>query len=128
MNAPVVGLSPESDAAMPRFHEKTAQVPLSRGLRRVRHPRLPHRGAAEWRGRTWVVKVMGFERLDCLAGKEVTHGGMEVTHGGMEELGPVIPMDGKRFDRGLTSEGRMVMTQRIRADLGKPGLGVLRVG
>ena len=42
---------------------------------------------------------MGFERPDYLAGKEVTHERME-------ELGPVILMDGKRFETGLTSEGR----------------------
>ncbi len=60
--------------------------------------------------RTWVVEVMGFERPDYLAGKEVTHERME-------ELGPVILMDGKRFKAELTSEGRKV-TERIRADLG----------
>ena len=60
--------------------------------------------------RTWVVEVMGFERPDCLAGKEVTHERME-------ELGPVILMDGKRFERDLTSEDRKV-TERIRADMG----------
>ena len=59
--------------------------------------------------RTWVVEVMGFERPDYLAGKEVTHQRME-------ELGPVILMDGKRFERDLTGEGRKV-TERIRADL-----------
>ena len=34
----------------------------------------------------------------------------------MEELGPVILMDGKRFERDLTDEGRKT-TERIRADL-----------
>ena len=60
--------------------------------------------------RTWVVEVMGFDRPDYLAGKEVTHERME-------ELGPVILMDGKRFETGLTGEGRKV-TERIRTDMG----------
>ena len=59
--------------------------------------------------RTWVVEVIGFERPDYLAGKEVTHERME-------ELGPVILMDGRKFERGLTDEGRKV-TERIRANL-----------
>ena len=59
--------------------------------------------------RTWVVEVMGFDRPDYLAGKEVTHERME-------ELGPVILMDGKRFEAELTGEGRKV-TQCIRADM-----------
>ena len=59
--------------------------------------------------RTWVVEVMGFDRPDYLKGKEVTHERME-------ELGPVILIDGKRFERDLTSEGRKV-TERIRADM-----------
>ena len=59
--------------------------------------------------RTWVVEVMGFEWPDYLAGKEVTHERME-------ELGPVILMDGRKFERGLTDEGRKV-TERIRADM-----------
>ena len=59
---------------------------------------------------TWVVEVMGFERPDYLAGKEVTHERME-------ELGPVILMDGRRFERDLTGKGKKV-TERIRADLG----------
>ena len=59
--------------------------------------------------RTWVVEVMGFDRPDYLAGKEVTHERMK-------ELGPVILMDGRKFERGLTDEGRKV-TQRIRADM-----------
>ena len=59
--------------------------------------------------RTWVVEVTGFDRPDYLAGKEVTHERME-------ELGPVILMDGKRFEAGLTGEGRKV-TKRIRADM-----------
>ena len=59
--------------------------------------------------RTWVVEVMGFDRPDYLAGKEVTHERME-------ELGPVILMDGKRFEAGLTGEGRKV-TDRIRTDM-----------
>ena len=63
--------------------------------------------------RTWVVEVMGFERPDYLAGKEVTHERME-------ELGPVVLMDGKRFEAGLTSEGRKV-TERIRADVEEVG-------
>ena len=65
--------------------------------------------------RTWVVEVMGFERPDYLAGKEVTHERME-------ELGPVILMDGKRFGAGLTDEGRKV-TERIRADMEGKWLG-----
>ena len=56
-----------------------------------------------------MVEVMGFERPDYLAGKEITHGRME-------EVGPVILMDGKRFEAGLTGEGRKV-TERIRADM-----------
>ena len=60
--------------------------------------------------RTWVVEVMGFERPDYLAGKEVTHERME-------ELGPVILMDGKRFERDLTAEGRKV-TERVRGGMG----------
>ena len=60
--------------------------------------------------RTWVVEVMGFDRPNYLAGKEVTHERME-------ELGPVIRMDGKQFERGLTDEGRKV-TERIRTDMG----------
>ncbi len=68
--------------------------------------------------RTWVVEVMGFERPDYLAGKEVTPERME-------KLGPVLLMDGKRFETGLADEGRNV-TERIRADLegmqrGPPG-------
>ncbi len=59
--------------------------------------------------RTSVVEVMNFDRPDYLAGKEITHERME-------ELGPVILMDGKRFETGLTSEGRKV-TERIRADM-----------
>ena len=59
--------------------------------------------------RTWVVEVMGFDRPDYLAGKDITHGRME-------ELGPVILMDGRKFERGLTDEGRKV-TERIRADV-----------
>ncbi len=67
------------------------------------------RARREGEVRTWVVEVMGFERPDYLAGKEVTHERME-------ELGPVILMDGKRFERDLTAEGRRV-TERIRADM-----------
>ena len=52
-----------------------------------------------------MVEVMGFGRPDYLTGKEVTHERME-------ELGPVILMDGKRFEAGLTSERRKV-TERI---------------
>ena len=64
--------------------------------------------------RTWVIEVMGFERPDYLADKEVTHERME-------ELGPVVLMDGKRFERDLTGEGRKV-TERIRAEMeGGPG-------
>ena len=59
--------------------------------------------------RTWVVEVMGFERPDYLAGKEVTHERMQ-------ELGPVILMNGRRFEAGVAEEGRKV-TQRIRADM-----------
>ena len=43
--------------------------------------------------RTYVVEVMGFDRPDYLAGKEVTHVRME-------ELDPVLLMDGKRFETG----------------------------
>ena len=60
--------------------------------------------------RTWVIEVMGFDRPDYLAGKEVTHERMQ-------ELGPVILMDGKRFERDLTDKGRKV-TERVRADPG----------
>ena len=67
------------------------------------------RARREGEERTWVVEVMGFERPDYLAGKEVTHERME-------ELGPVLLMDGKRFEAGLTSEGQKV-TERIRADV-----------
>ena len=66
--------------------------------------------------RNWVVEVMGFERPDYLAGKEVTHERME-------ELGPVILMDGKRFEAGLTDEGRKV-TERIRGDMEGSGRGI----
>lgn len=59
--------------------------------------------------RTWVVEVMGFDRPDYLAGKEVTHERME-------ELGPVILMNGKHFEAELNDEGRKV-TQRIRGDM-----------
>ena len=69
--------------------------------------RAPRKGEV----RTWVVEVMGFERPDYLAGKEVTRERME-------ELGPVILMDGKQFEAGLTDEGRKV-TERIRADMGR---------
>ena len=62
--------------------------------------------------RTWVVEVMGFDRPAYLAGKEVTHERME-------ELGPVILMDGKRFERDLTDEGRKV-TGRVRSALAGP--------
>ena len=48
--------------------------------------------------RTWVVEVMGFERPAYLAGKEVTHERME-------ELGPIILMDGKRFEAGVDRRG-----------------------
>ena len=61
------------------------------------------------KARTWVVEVMGFDRPAYLAGKEVTHKRME-------ELGPVILMDGRKFERGLTDEGRKV-TLRIRGDM-----------
>ena len=47
--------------------------------------------------RTWVVEVMGFDRPAYLAGKEVTH---ERIKG----LGPVLLMDGKRFEAGSTDE------------------------
>ena len=53
---------------------------------------------------TWVVEVMGFDRPDYLAGKEVTHERME-------ELGPLILMDGKRFERDLSGEGRKVTVE-----------------
>ena len=52
---------------------------------------------------------MGFERAGYLASKEITHERME-------ELGSVILMDGKRFERGLTGEDRKV-TEWIRADV-----------
>ena len=59
--------------------------------------------------RTRVVEVMDFERSNYLADKEVTHERIE-------ELGPVILVDGKRFEAGLTDEGRKI-TERIRTDL-----------
>jgi len=59
------------------------------------------------------------ERLDYLAGKEVTHERME-------ELGPVILMDGKKFERGLTNEGRKV-TERIHAGPEGRGPGSPRI-
>ena len=59
--------------------------------------------------RTWVVEVMGFERPAYLADKEVTYERMQ-------ELGPVLLMDGKRFETGLTEEDRKV-THRICADM-----------
>ena len=62
--------------------------------------------------RTWVMEVMGFERPDYLADKEVTHERMQ-------ELGPLILMDGKRFERDLTGEGRKV-TERIGSALADP--------
>ena len=65
-----------------------------------------------------MVEVMGFERPDYLAGKEVTHERME-------ELGPVILMDEKMFERGLTDEGRKV-TERTRANMGGCGSGHCR--
>lgn len=56
---------------------------------------------------------MGFDRPNYLAGKEVTHERMK-------ELGSVLLMDRKRFEAGLTDEGRKV-TERIRicADMGR---------
>ena len=65
---------------------------------------------------TWAVEVMGFERPDYLAGKEVARERME-------DLGAVIPMDGKRFEAGLTGEDRKV-TERIRADVGRGNVEV----
>ena len=59
-----------------------------------------------------MVEVMGFERPAYLAGKEVTHERMQ-------ELGPVLLMDGKRFEAELTGEGRKV-TERIRSTLAGP--------
>ena len=67
--------------------------------------------------RTWVVEVMGFERSDYLAGKEVTHERME-------ELGPVILMDGERFEAGLMNEGQQVTrvySGRIGTSMGMRG-------
>ena len=58
-----------------------------------------------------MVEVMGFDRPYYLAGKEVTHERMK-------ELGSVLLMDRKRFEAGLTDEGRKV-TERIRADMGR---------
>ena len=49
--------------------------------------------------------------------------GKEVTHECMDELGPDILMDGKRFEAGLTDEGRKV-TERIRTDMKGPSLGI----
>ena len=65
--------------------------------------------------RSWVVEVMGFDRPAYLAGKEVTHERMQ-------GLGPVILMDGRKFERGLTEQGRKV-TQRARADMEGEWLG-----
>ena len=62
--------------------------------------------------RTWVVEVIGFERLDYLAGKEVRDERME-------ELGPVLLIDGKRFEAGLTEVGRK-LTGQIRSALNSP--------
>ena len=85
----------------PVFEMNTKQGPCLPDF--LIHPR------REGEVRTWVVEVMGFERPDYLAGKEVTHERMQ-------ELGPVILMDGKRSERDLTEEGRKV-TERIRADM-----------
>ena len=59
--------------------------------------------------RTYVIEVMGFDRPDYVAGKEVTHERME-------ELGPVLLMDGREFEARLTDEGRKV-TEHVRVDL-----------
>ena len=58
-----------------------------------------------------MVEVMGFDRPYYLAGKEVTHERIK-------ELGSALLMDRKRFEAGLTDEGRKV-TERIRADMGR---------
>ena len=74
------------------------------------------RGRRKGEERTYVVEVMGFERPDYLAGKQVTHTRME-------QPGPVLLMDGKEFEARLTDEGRKV-TEQIRVDLEELWLGV----
>ena len=71
-------------------------------------------------GREWFKpwRTISGERLDYLADKEVTHERVE-------ELGPVILMDGKKFERGLTDEGRKV-TERIHAGMEGSGPGSAR--
>ena len=59
--------------------------------------------------RTWVVEGDGL-RAARLPRRQGGHAER------MEELGPVILMDGKRFEAGLTSEGQKV-TKRIRVEL-----------
>ena len=84
-----------------------------------RGPCLPDfliRGRRKGEERTYAVEVMGFERPDYLAGKQVTHARME-------EIGPVLLMDGKEFEARLTDEGRKG-TEQIRVDLEKLWLGV----
>lgn len=56
--------------------------------------------------RTRVVEVMGFDRPDNLAGKEVAQEFLE-------ELGPVIFMDGKQFETGLAEEGRKLTEKTL---------------
>ena len=83
-----------------------------------RGPCLPDfliRGRLKGEERTYVVEVMGFERPDYLAGKQVTQARME-------EIGSVLLMNGKEFEARLTDEGRKV-TERIRVDLEKLWLG-----
>ena len=95
--------SPDAEFTMekPVFNMDTTQGPCS--------PDFLIKARRNGEVRTWVIEVMGFDRPDYLAGNEVTHGRME-------ELGPVILMDGKRFEAGLIGEGRKV-TEGIRADM-----------
>ena len=77
-------------------------------------PDLLIRGRRKDEKRTCVIEVMGFDRSAYLAGKE---GARER----MKKIGPVLLMDGKKFEAQLTDEGREAMRQ-IRADLGRPWL------
>ena len=62
-----------------------------------------------------MVEVMGFERPDYLAGKQVTHARME-------EIGPVLLMDGKEFEARLDRR----RPQGDRTDPRRPGKAVAR--
>ena len=99
---------PDADFTMekPAFETDTKQGPcLPDFLIRVRRNE---------EVRTRVPQVKGFKRSDYLAGKQVTYEQME-------ELGPVVLMGGKRFEAGLTEEGRKV-TERNRTDMGASSL------